>query len=127
MNDNAKKPHPQAAIIKAWADGAAIQFRDTGKLQKPGTSEESWWEDYYSGSVNLPSFGSDLLSWRIKPVQKTGWICIVNGPNSDGDVAISAIYTSKQAAVNAADSRHPHTKLVAIVEIAYEDIADSAP
>lgn len=51
-----KQPHKHAAIIKAWADGAIIQFQ--------GIAGE--WEDVLS---NSPLWSSQN-SYRIKPEEK---------------------------------------------------------
>lgn len=48
-----KKPHPHAAIIHQWADGATIQFRHD--------STYSWVE------VTDPAW-SDRTEYRVKPV-----------------------------------------------------------
>ena len=50
---NERKPHKWAKVIKAWADGADVQF-ETG----------SKWRDY-DNSDGLPDF--DHGKWRIKP------------------------------------------------------------
>lgn len=48
-----RKPHRNAEVIKAWADGADIQFK-----------RGSTWEDY-DNSEGLPDF--DFGIWRVKP------------------------------------------------------------
>lgn len=48
------KPHKHAALIKAWADGAEIQFQAYNKT----------WED-----IDRPSWG-EQYEYRIKPVPK---------------------------------------------------------
>lgn len=48
-----RKPRRNAEVIKAWADGADIQFK-----------RGSTWEDY-DNSESLPDF--DFGIWRIKP------------------------------------------------------------
>lgn len=48
-----RKPHKYAEAIKAWADGADIQFK-----------RGSTWEDYDT-SEGLPDF--DFGIWRVKP------------------------------------------------------------
>ena len=50
------KPHKHAAIIKAWADGAQIQYKS--QLGNCG-----WRDDSY------PTF-EDNYEWRIKPEPK---------------------------------------------------------
>jgi hypothetical protein len=48
-----KQPHPYADVIKAWADGCAVQVKVRDK-----------WVDV---SIHNPSFNKDC-DWRIKPV-----------------------------------------------------------
>ena len=48
-----RKPRRNAEVIKAWADGADIQFK-----------RGSTWEDY-DNSEGLPNF--DFGIWRVKP------------------------------------------------------------
>lgn len=48
-----RKPRRNAEVIKAWADGADIQFK-----------RGSTWEDY-DNSEGLPDF--DFGIWRVKP------------------------------------------------------------
>lgn len=49
-----KTPHKHAAIIKAWADGADIQYFDA-RMPAP------WWID-----VSTPQWNEDL-QYRVKP------------------------------------------------------------
>lgn len=50
----ANKPHVHAELIKAWADGAEIEYFDTSRQQwRPTTSGSPVW--------------SDIMSYRIKP------------------------------------------------------------
>ena len=51
-----KKPHKHAELIKAWADGAKIQARDS-----------DGWKDVYE---NQPSW-LDCFEFRIKPEPKS--------------------------------------------------------
>lgn len=46
------KPHKYAEVIKAWADGGVIQFRDSG----------GDWTDFTGTNPNW-----SILEWRIKP------------------------------------------------------------
>ena len=53
----ARKPHKHAAIIKAWADGAEIQFRIQEKY------------DWLDITALSPSFNPDW-QYRVKPEKK---------------------------------------------------------
>ena len=54
----AMKPHKYAAVIKAWADGAEVQYRTNG---------QAVWQDWVSTSYSaIPSFRDDV-EWRLKP------------------------------------------------------------
>lgn len=48
-----RKPHRNAKAIKAWADGADVQFKTF-----------CTWKDY-DNSKGLPDF--DFGEWRVKP------------------------------------------------------------
>ncbi len=50
-------PHPRAAIIKAWADGAAIEYRTA-------TSPNAPWLPYPS---DTPCWHSNVFEFRVKP------------------------------------------------------------
>lgn len=55
-----KKPHKQAELIKAWADGAEIQWRD-----KDSDSDRAWRD------TNDPWFWNGInMEFRIKPEPK---------------------------------------------------------
>lgn len=54
----AMTPHKYAAVIKAWADGAEVQYRTNG---------QAVWQDWVSTSYSaIPSFRDDV-EWRLKP------------------------------------------------------------
>lgn len=70
-------PHKHAEVIKAWADGEMIQWRNGPSMN---------WHDY---DVDEHPYGpwSDSeewknAGWRIKPEKKTGWLAISKGLNS---------------------------------------------
>jgi hypothetical protein len=46
MNNATKKPHIHAEIIKAWADGAEIEFLLISTSEWTTTTNPSWSEDY---------------------------------------------------------------------------------
>ena len=52
----AMTPHKYAAVIKAWADGAEVQYRTNG---------QAVWQDWVSTSY-IPSFRADV-EWRLMP------------------------------------------------------------
>lgn len=52
-----KTPHKHAELIKAWADGAQIQYKSQLR------AERGWVDD------RMPSFDVDY-EWRIKPEPK---------------------------------------------------------
>jgi len=53
----AMTPHKYAAVIKAWADGAEVQYR---------TNDHAAWTDWTLVEDYMPSFGT-CLQWRVKP------------------------------------------------------------
>lgn len=53
------KPHPNAEIIKAWADGKVIQFYDG-----------FGWVDFDNARHNGPWFSTVSINWRVKPEPK---------------------------------------------------------
>lgn len=64
-------PHKHAEVIKAWADGKAIQWKHMGP-----------WCDFDS-----PKFGpwnNPNIEWRVKPEKKTGWIAIYSTKTKNG-------------------------------------------
>lgn len=74
------KPHKHAELIKAWADGAGIECRDSGVWYH--AKDPRWQED---------------IEYRIKPQAKPDedWICILwDGErekikiNSKGDIML---------------------------------------
>ena len=52
-----KTPHKHADLIKAWADGAEIQYRDKG--------EQAAWD-----TMTVPYWNCDWIEFRIKPQPK---------------------------------------------------------
>lgn len=82
---NERKPHVHAGVIKAWADGAEVQWWN---------SNEDKWED-----TNLSLF-SVRNKYRIKPQPKPQpktWYQVVYR-DMDGDVLIDRdLYTEEEA------------------------------
>ena len=64
------KPHKHAALIKAWADGAEIQYR-------PGGPQGNWLDDTHPTWVNC-------IVYRIKPntikYRNYLWVSFPNTP-----------------------------------------------
>ena len=55
-----RKPHKWAEVIKAWADGKPIQYKDLR------SSDE--WVDYEGDGYQIPMvFGVSYFEWRVKP------------------------------------------------------------
>lgn len=55
---NKTKPHKWSEVIKAWADGKPIQFKNPKGLDE--------WCDLGIGE-DVPDFGSPIFEWRVKP------------------------------------------------------------
>lgn len=72
-------PHPHADVIKAWADGAEIEYKYRGNAQ--------W---YDSGAT--PAF-SIKTQYRIKPVIDTAAIAECERKLNSADTAITAAYS----------------------------------
>lgn len=87
------KPHKHAELIKAWADGAVIQY-DIGR----------GWSDYAKGTVAVPSWNEPHIKFRIKPETvryrlglKHSWnmhtgvvICVTNEDEETGVAAMGS-------------------------------------
>lgn len=56
------KAHKNAEVIKAWADGKAIQWKTT----------RGEWIDFRESVHTGPWY--DAAIWRIKPEPKKGWV-----------------------------------------------------
>lgn len=62
-----KTPHKHAEVIKAWADGAQIQYQSV---------HDGRWIDFCGEDDDDPDTGpwSDApCNWRIKPEPRKGW------------------------------------------------------
>lgn len=64
-----REPHKHAAVIKAWADGKAIQFGHllAPTAQDPLARREVCWNDFDFGDSFSPAFCAPQLLWRVKP------------------------------------------------------------
>lgn len=56
-----KQPHKHAEVIKAWADGAAVQY-----------FVDNRWHDMLPHAAIAPSFDPSI-DWRVKPEPRKGW------------------------------------------------------
>ena len=71
------KPHKHAELIKAWADGAEIEYFDY--------ATKKWWSwgDY-------PDWGADNIEYRIKPEPKPdfykSYLVFTGRIYSEGDI-----------------------------------------
>lgn len=94
------KPHKWAAEIKAWADGAEIQFRHD-------PSEK--WQDYDPAWKNIitPSWHKGGLEFRVKPEKKEPGEVLVENIWKDntwaslGDKSKKDYNAAAQAIINA--------------------------
>ena len=65
------KPHKHAELIKAWADGAEIQFRDSNNPD---------YNEWANVSVHMPTWVTEF-EYRIKPEPKPDfetYLCKIN-------------------------------------------------
>ena len=65
------KPHKHAEVIKAWADGAQIQFR---------LVPDDEWED-----IHDPTWVSDV-EYRVKPANVVRFAGVARGPNGSHQI-----------------------------------------
>jgi len=79
-----RKPHEHAELIRAWADGAEIQWRGKGELDWADANEPSWF---------------DFLEYRIKPQPKpepvTWYQVVYLYKYEDRPCATSNLYSSE--------------------------------
>ena len=79
------KPHVHAAVIKAWADGAQIQYK---------MEDSSHWRDF--GDLISPSW-SEKNYYRVKPETKTFRVALLMACSPPRPTPV-AILDSKQEA-----------------------------
>lgn len=58
VNNQSTNPHPNAVIIKAWADGQTVQWLVESK--------EPWWLDFQDNMHKCKPWIIDGTQWRIK-------------------------------------------------------------
>lgn len=93
-------PRQHAHIIKAWADGASVQYRKVG---------DQSWIDCQTGSCtdgeDIPPFGAWHSEWRVKPapvshkVYQTLRVVAQIGTALDGhafDISVAATLLDKE-------------------------------
>lgn len=82
------RPHPHAAVIKAWADGAPIQCRrDSGDL----------WVDYIE-AAGAPPWRPDW-QYRVKPTNVERYIPVIRSPS--GGVLLQVTKPTREEAYQA--------------------------
>lgn len=59
-------PHKWAEVIKAWADGAEIQWAFT----KESNYDCRTWRDFANASI-IPNWSNEELVFRVKPEKKS--------------------------------------------------------
>jgi hypothetical protein len=102
-SDQSTKPHPNAEILRAIADGKTVEWKDRGFVN---------WSEFnpYSPSrLNwlITPNGSTDIQWRIKPEPITAWINLYqNGTGS--------IWLTKEEADNCANINR-----IACIQISY--------
>jgi hypothetical protein len=74
-----KTPHKHAELIKAWADGAEIQFRFPCDLKWTDTKTPSW---------------DGIAEYRIKPEPKPDLIRFTSVMHIDTNIATNTKYAS---------------------------------
>ena len=77
------KPHKHAALIKAWADGAKIQYREHGDI--PWKDTEPAWVDRYQYRIK-PKTMEYRLALMVTFVGKK-YVAVCNNPSDVGTVA----------------------------------------
>lgn len=96
-------PHKHAELIKAWADGAIIQYFDPGN---------DCWTDVFN---NIPSWSNDY-DYQVKPSEPKKvkmWNALYKSDN--WFMCSSGFFTSEEEAKNAYTHRFikllPHTEI----------------
>lgn len=104
---NAKKPHVHAEVIKAWADGAVIEYC-TGF----GSSE---WRELINGT---PAW-CEHMQYRVKPEPVVKYHGILQGTSGYEDMNHNTGYHSELSHVR---STNPESwKVIAIVKTTFVD------
>lgn len=105
MSEQSTKRHPNADVIIAWAEGAALQYK----------RKDIPWTDYIPFPKDTPEFNATEMQWRVKPETKIGWVAI--GYSSVTD----AVYeNTKKAAITAFKLRFDYTPM-ACIQITYTE------
>lgn len=106
---NAKKPHVHAEVIKAWADGAEIEYC-TGF----GSSE---WRELINGT---PAW-SEHLQYRVKPEPVVKYHGILQGVDYFQDFNHTTGFHASLEAVRIHSTESEKWKVIAIVKTTFVD------
>lgn len=101
---NAKKPHVHAEVIKAWADGAEIEYRH---------EDSHVWRVADNPTWNL------YIRYRVKPEPVVKYHGILQGANRYEDINHNTGYYFEVSHVRSIDPEN--WKLIAIVKTTFVD------
>lgn len=102
---NAKKPHVHAEVIKAWADGATVEFNN-------GCPDE--WREVINGT---PAWNPHV-QYRVKSEPVVKYHGILQGVNGYEDMNTNTCYHTDPSHVQ---SVYDQWKVVAIVKTTFVD------
>lgn len=61
-----KTPRPHTELIKEWADGAEIEYRENGKLPWRDASNPGWYENHEYRIKPAPKRKVEMWKWAIR-------------------------------------------------------------
>lgn len=99
---NAKKPHVHAEVIKAWADGAEIEWRCEDTHNWTSTDKPSW---------------NKYTQYRVKPQPVVKYHGIMQGTDGHEHMNHNTGYHAESSHVRCPDK----WKLIAIVKTTFVD------
>lgn len=102
------KPHKHAALIKAWADGAEIQYRRVGG--------QNWY--LMTDSINWQAPGE----FRIKPEKKKCWVKVVKSSYNNQFLPVCVNTSEGKAAHDKVFSTYKWIPILDWFEVEYEDV-----
>lgn len=105
---NAKKPHVHAEVIKAWADGAEIEWKGNCVTDKWRSLAGDCYPHWHSH-----------INYRVKPEPVVKYHGIMQGVNGWEDMNHTTGYHSEPSHVRATDPNN--WKLIAIVKTTFVD------
>ena len=73
------KPHKHAETIKAWADGAEIEWREQGDVDWKRSPGRPAWSEWYEYRVKPKDISVTL---RLICLEGGGWILSDRGPDN---------------------------------------------